>query len=56
MTTLKDAQKQGKVAKFAMEHRRDPKGDEDAFNRTVAAMAGKSKAVPKASPPDDCDD
>lgn len=56
MTTLKEAREKGEIAKFAKEHRRDPKGDAATFNRTLEAMAGKSKAVPKpstASNPDD---
>ena len=53
---LKSARAKGQLAKFAKEHRRDPKGDPDAFNRTLEAMAGKSKAVPAASSPPDHDD
>lgn len=49
MTTLKEAREKGEIAKFAKEHRRDPKGDSLTFNRTLEAMAGKSKAVPAAS-------
>ena len=48
-TNLKDARKDGKLAQFVKEHRRDPKGDATAFNGTLEAMAGKSKAVPAAS-------
>lgn len=43
-----------KLAQFIAEHEGE-RGDLDAFNRTVKAMAGKSKEVPAASPPDDCD-
>jgi hypothetical protein len=49
MTTLKQARERGEIAKFAKEHRRDPKGDAVAFNATLEAMAGKSKAVPATS-------
>ena len=49
MTTLKQAINDGQLATFVKEHRRDPKGDATAFNGTLAAMAGKSKAVPAAS-------
>jgi hypothetical protein len=49
MTTLKEARETGKLAQFAREHRRDPKGDATAFNATLKAMAGKSKVVPAAS-------
>ena len=40
MTTLKEARENGEIAKFAKEHRRDPKGDAATFNRTLEAMAG----------------
>ena len=49
MTTLKEARDAGNLAQFAKEHRRDPKGDATAFNVTLEAMAGKSKAVPATS-------
>jgi hypothetical protein len=49
MTSLADARKTGSLAQFVKEHRRDPKGDATAFNATLEAMAGKSKAVPAAS-------
>lgn len=53
MITLKDAIGQGKLVQFIAEHEGEI-GDLDAFNRTVQAMAGKSKEVPEASSPDDC--
>lgn len=49
MTNLKEARETGKLTQFVKEHRRDPKGDATAFNATLKAMAGKSKAVPAAS-------
>ena len=49
MTTLKGARESGKLTQFVKEHRRDPKGNGNAFNETLEAMAGKSKAVPAAS-------
>jgi hypothetical protein len=49
MTTLKEAGETGTLAKFAKEHRRDPKGNATAFYATLRAMAGKSKAVPATS-------
>ena len=49
MTTLKEARESGKLVQFVKEHRRDPKGDATAFNGTLEAMAGKSKAIPAAS-------
>jgi hypothetical protein len=56
MTTLKAARDKGEIAKFAKEHRHDPKGDATAFNRTLEAMAGKSKAVPATSSKHNPDD
>ena len=53
MTNLKQARNTGKLADFIAEHEADPAGDEAAFNATLAAMAGTSKAVPAASLPDD---
>lgn len=49
MTTLREAREKGEIAKFANEHRHDPKGYADAFNATLEAMAGKSKAAPATS-------
>ena len=56
MTTLRQAREQGKLDKFAKDHNADPPGDEVAFNRALASMAGKSKEAPEASPPDAPDD
>ena len=56
MTTLKQALSEGQLAKFVKEHRRDPKGNATAFNATLGAMAGKSKAVPAASKKRNLDD
>ncbi len=49
MVTLKEARRKGEIAQFAKEHRHDPKGNMAAFNETLKAMAGKSKAVPATS-------
>ncbi len=49
MTTLKEARETGNLIQFVKEHRCDPKGSADAFNATLGAMAGKSKAVPVTS-------
>ena len=49
MTSLKQARDQGKLDQFIKEHERDPQGDADQVNRTLKAMAQKSKAAPKAS-------
>jgi hypothetical protein len=51
MTTLRQARDSGKLAEFIAEREAEaaPAGDAKAFNRTLAAMAGTSKAGPKAS-------
>ena len=49
MTTLKEARERGKLDEFIKEHGGDAKGDADQINRTLKAMAQKSKAAPKAS-------
>jgi hypothetical protein len=57
MTSLKKARDEGKVADFAAKRDSDtPPGDEHAFNRTLASMAGKSKPAPGTSKPDRSDD
>jgi hypothetical protein len=57
MATLKKARDEGKVAEFAANRDADtPPGDEQAFNRTLASMAGKSKPKPETSKPDRSDD
>ena len=56
MTSLKRAREQGKLDQFAKEHDADAPGDEEAFNRALQSMAGKTKAVPEASKPDRSDD
>lgn len=54
MITLKQARDQEKLGDFIAEREAEaaPDGDEGALNRTLAAMAGKSKAVPAASKPE----
>jgi hypothetical protein len=54
MTNLREARDTGKLADFISEREAEaaPDGDEAALNRTLAAMAGTSKAVPAASKPD----
>lgn len=49
MTTLKEAREKGKLGEFIKEHKDDPKGDADAFNRAVRSMARTSKEAPEAS-------
>jgi hypothetical protein len=56
MTTLKEARDAGNITQFVKEHRRDPRGSADAFNATLGAMAGKSKAVPATSKKHNPDD
>ena len=56
MSSLKKAREEGKLDRFAADREADPPGDEAEFNRLFGSMAGTSKAVPEASPPDDCDD
>jgi hypothetical protein len=56
VTTLRKARESGKLDQFAKDHEADAPGDEAAFNRALQSMAGKSKAVPAASKPDQTDD
>ena len=49
VTTLREAREKGKLDEFIKEHKGDPKGDPEAFNRAVRAMAQTSKEAPKAS-------
>lgn len=55
MVTLKEAIEQNKLDQFIAEHP-EVKGDEEAFNRAVQAMAQTSKAVRPASPKGGSDD
>jgi hypothetical protein len=48
MTTLKEAREKGKLEEFIAE-REGKKGDSAAFDKTVSAMAGKSKPTRKTS-------
>ena len=54
MTTLKQAREAGILDQFIAEREAEaaPVGNKDALNRVLEAMAGKSKAVPKASKPE----
>lgn len=52
---LKEAIQKGKVRQFVAEHK-DKTGDENAFERTVRSMAGKSSEARPASSRDDSDD
>lgn len=51
MTTLRAARDTGKLADFIAEREAEaaPAGDAKVFSRTLKAMAGTSKAGPKAS-------
>lgn len=51
MTTLREARDKGKLAEFIAEREAEaaPDGDEEAFNRALQSMAGKSKEAPAAS-------
>lgn len=50
--SLKQARESGELEQFAKDRDADAPGDERAFNRALASMAGKSKAVPATSKPD----
>ena len=54
MIDLKKARDGNKLGQFIAEHDTEI-GDADAFNATLQAMAGKSKADLAASKPDDHD-
>jgi len=49
MTSLRKARDNGQIEQFAKDRDADAPGDERAFNRALASMAGKSRAVPAAS-------
>ena len=53
--TLREALEQNKLDQFITEHS-DVRGDEDAFNRAVQAMAQTSKEARPASPKAGSDD
>ena len=56
MDNLKQARDAGKLDQFAADREAEAPGDEAEFNRLFGSMAGRSKAVPEASSPPDCDD
>ena len=56
MTSLRKARESGNLDRFAKDREADTPGDQKAFNRALASMAGKSKAVPAASKTDRSDD
>lgn len=55
MTTLREAREKGKLKEFIAEREAGGKvkGDRRAFDKTVSAMAGKSKPVPGTSKTDE---
>lgn len=55
MISLREAIEQGKIGQFIAEHP-EVKGDEEAFNRAVEAMAQTSKEARPASPKGGSDD
>lgn len=55
MTTLREAQEQGKLDEFIAERKGHPKGDHHAMHRIIRSMAGTSKEAPAASKPDQND-
>lgn len=55
-TTLRKARDEDKLDQFVADHDADAPGDEGAFNRALASMAGKSKPARETSKPDRSDD
>lgn len=49
---LSEARRAGSLDRFIAAHRADAPGDEDAFNRALASMAGTSKGALEACKPD----
>ena len=57
MTNLRKARDEGKLDQFVKDRDADtPPGDEAAFNRALASMAGTSKEAPTTSKPVRSDD
>lgn len=51
MTTLKDAQKNGKIDQFIKEREKESQGDETRLAKTITSMAcGKKKSDQETSP------
>jgi hypothetical protein len=55
MITLREALQRGKLDRFIAEREEQPHADLEAFEATLASMAGKSKSKPETSPPE-CDE
>ena len=56
MANLRKARDENKLAEFIAEREDSPPGDQEAFDATLASMAGTSKSEPETSPPDCADD
>lgn len=57
MTTLKEAQKKGKLDQFIREHESDPPGDMERLDKALKRPADRRKSeAPKASSRDASDD
>ena len=51
MTTLKEALEKGKLKDFIKEHKDDPKGDKEKFDKTLKSITSQKKSeAPQASP------
>ena len=53
--SLREALDRGQLDRFIADREGCPPADQEAFDATLASMAGKSKSEPETSPPD-CDD
>lgn len=53
--TLREALRRGKLDRFITERDDQPPADQETFEATLGAMAGKSKSEPETSEPE-CDD
>jgi ferritin-like metal-binding protein YciE len=50
MTTLKEAQEKGKLKDFIKEHKKDPKGDKEKFDKLMKSISSQSQSkAPQAS-------
>lgn len=56
MTNLKQARTADAIEQFVKDREADKPGDKRAFDRTIQAMAGKSKPAPGTSKPRPRDD
>ena len=56
MPTLRKARDEGRMEAFIAEREDHPPGDQEAFDATLASMAGTSKSEPETLPTDCADD